>query len=709
MEMAMRKKIRRIFTILGTTALIFTLTACGNRMDTMQPAASYVADFFDIPDTVTGIERLLIKDDMAYMCCLEEDGTSYLAAMDIGDGRFLRQNLNVDSSVSLLDFGFAPDNSIWTVCLEEAGGYSLRKFDNSGSPVQSVDLAGVMDTSVLSAAGRDLFLSIDGEGNICVAVKGGNTLVYLFGNNGRFLFSLDYEGNLMTTTTTAGGQIGICATSSDRMNHDLLTVDMESQDWSKDKIHLGAAAGLYGGVNKDFYRFDSSVLYGYAAGGQEGIPVFNWSDMGLGTSEVHIGECTDGRFVVLAASSNQTGVLSYEMAVLTEGVDEREILSMVSLTATPGLVQAVSDFNKTNDRYKVELTEYFPYAQDVSNEEWDNAILNLNTRIISGDMPDILDMSNLPVQIYQSKGLLEDLYPYMEHDPEIRTEDYFENIFDAISLDGKLPYLTDGVAISTMLTGADIVDGNNGWTIQDLEKVLDTYGANSINNLSGASFLKVMLQTDGSFIDWSLGKCSFDSLEFVKMLEFAGKIQESRQNGFEGMEMSDTYAAAYEAVLSVYHITQYRNYYNGNLKFIGLPGGGGEYHVIKPEVKVGISSSSPRKERAWEFVRTLLTEEHQMSCISIPIHQRAFDKVMQAAVDGKSVWTWIYEDGKATKEDVELTKQLLSSAAYVENDNQTLESLILEEAREYFSGVRSALEAAERIQSRASLYIKEQM
>ena len=513
----------------------------------------------------------------------------------------------------------------------------------------------------------------------------------------------------MTTTTTAEGQIGICATSPDRMNYDLLTVDMESQDWRKDKIYLGATAGLYGGVNKDFYRFDSSVLYGYAAGAQEGIPVFNWSDMGLGTSEVHLGECTDGRFVVLAASSNQTGVLSYEMAVLTEGVDEREVLSMVSLSATPGLVQAVSDFNKTNDRYKVELTEYFPYAQNVSNEEWDNAILNLNTRIISGDMPDILDMSNLSVQIYQGKGLLEDLYPYMEHDPEIRTEDYFENVFEAISLDGKLPYLTDGAAISTMLAGADVVDGSNGWTIQDLEKVLDTYGANSINNLSGASFLKVMLQTDGSFIDWNLGKCSFDSPEFVKMLEFAGKIQVSSQNGFGGTEMSDTYAAAYEAVLSVYHITQYRNYYNGNLKFLGLPGDGGEYHAIKPEVKVGISSSSTRKKGAWEFVRTLLAEDHQMSCMMLPIHRRAFDKVTQAAVEGKSIWTWIYEDGKATKEDAELTKQLLNSAAYVENDNQTLEELILEEAREYFSGARSARETAERIQSRASLYINEQM
>ena len=709
MEVAVRKKLRRIFTILGTTAMIFTMTACGNRMDAMQPEASFVADFFDIPDTVTGIERLLLKDDMAYMCCLEEDGTTYLASMNIDDGKFLKQNLELDASVSLLDFGFAPDNSIWAVCLEQAGVYSLRKFDNSGSQVQSVDLAGVMDTPVISAVGRDLFLSIDREGNICVAAKGRNTLVYLFDNNGSFLFSLDYEGNLMTSTTTAGGQIGICATSSDRMNYDLLTVDMKSRDWSKDKIYLGATAGLYGGVNKDFYRFDSSVLYGYAAGAQEGSPVFNWSDMGLGTSEVHLGECTDGRFVVLAASSNQTEVLSYEMAVLTKGVDEREILSMVSLSATPGLVQAVSDFNKTNDRYKVELTEYFPYAQNVTDEEWDNAILNLNTRIISGDMPDILDMSNLSVQIYQSKGLLEDLYPYMEHDPEIRKEDYFENVFEAISLDGKLPYLTDGAAISTMLAGEDIVVGNDGWTIQDLEKVLDTYGANSINNLSGASFLKIMLQTDGSFIDWNLGKCSFDSPEFVKMLEFAGKIQESSQNSFGGTEMSDTYAAAYEAVLSVYHITQYRNYYNGNLRFLGLPGGGGEYHVIKPEVKVGISSSSSRKEGAWEFVRTLLTEEHQMSCMMLPIHKRAFDKVTQAAVDGKSVWSWIYEDGKATKEDVELTKQLLNSAAYVENDNQTLESLILEEAREYFSGARSAQETAERIQSRASLYINEQM
>ena len=125
---------------------------------------------------------------------------------------------------------------------------------------------------------------------------------------------------------------------------------------------------------------------------------------------------------------------------------------MVSLSATPGLVQAVSDFNKTNDRYKVELTEYFPYAQNVTDEEWDNAIINLNTRIISGDMPDILDMSHLSVQIYQSKGLLEDLYPYMEHDPKSG-----KRITLKMSLSyqpgWKAALSTDGAAISTMLAG----------------------------------------------------------------------------------------------------------------------------------------------------------------------------------------------------------------------------------------------------------------
>lgn len=701
------KMIRQGAALLGLAAALLGMTACGKETDSGKSDTSYVASYYDIPDTVTGISRLLMKDNVAYMCCSEANGGSCLASMTVDDGKFQKLPLDMEASASLLDFAFDPKDDIWAIGTDNEGGYFLHKFDKSGREVQTVELTEILGPSDASSLERELFMSIDAQGNICVAEKGGSTTVYLFDKEGRFLFSLNYEGTLMTTITTAQGRIGVCATAADRMNYDLLYVDMNNRDWDEDRIFLGATAGLYGGSSNNFYRFDSASLYGYPAGSQEGRQIFGWTDVGLGASDVHLGELSDGRFLVLAASPDQTAALSYEMAVLSRGVDERIALSMVSLTAGPGVVQAVSDFNKTNSRYRIELTEYFPYEQDVPDEEWDSAVLNLNTRIISGDMPDILDMSSLPVQIYHNKGLLEDLYPYMENDPDIHMDDYFENVFKAISMDGKLPYITDGAGVSTMLADAEFMKDRTGWTLQDLEELVNTCGADSVSNLSGAFFLKIMLQTDDSFVDWTSGKCSFDSPEFIKLLEFAGKIQEDSQKGL-GEEADGTSAAAYQAVLSIFHISRYRDYFHGNLKLLGLPGGNGGYHAIIPEVKIGISSAGNRKDGAWEFVRTLLSEEHQKSCSMLPVHMGAFDSVMQAAIDGNSVWAWVYEEGKATAEDAELTKQLLSSADYAANDNQTLETIILEEARAYFSGEKDVKEAAETIQSRASLYINEQ-
>ena len=49
---------------------------------------------------------------------------------------------------------------------------------------------------------------------------------------------------------------------------------------------------------------------------------------------------------------------------------------------------------------------------------------------------------------------MEDLYTYIKNDSEINMDDYFANVFDAISIDGKLPYITNGVSISTMLANS---------------------------------------------------------------------------------------------------------------------------------------------------------------------------------------------------------------------------------------------------------------
>ena len=54
------KMIRQVLTVLGLTGMLFSMTACGKQTKTEAPEASYIASFFDIPDTVAYISRLLI-------------------------------------------------------------------------------------------------------------------------------------------------------------------------------------------------------------------------------------------------------------------------------------------------------------------------------------------------------------------------------------------------------------------------------------------------------------------------------------------------------------------------------------------------------------------------------------------------------------------------------------------------------------------------
>jgi len=685
--------------------MLATLAACGKEDSESHDEQSYIANYLDIPKEITSISRLLTSESTVYLCC-EESGSSYIAAVNIDSGDFRKLPLDIEAGVNLLDFSINEDGGIWALCNDGDGAYSLRKFGSNGAVLQLVDLSGILDAKAAAATDSGFFLSTDADGNTCVAIKYASTYAYLFDSEGNFLFDLYYDGNLMTTVTTAQGKIGVCAATSDRMNYNLLTVDVANKSWAENKMYLGTTAGLYGGLTHDFLLFDSTNLYSYEDGERQAL--FNWSQVGLNTSDVHICEIPDGGFAVISASSGQSSELTYDFAMLRQGSDERTVLTMVSLSASPVIVQAVSDFNKKNENYRIELTEYFPYEQNVSDDDWDNAITNLNTKIISGDIPDIIDMSSMDVEIYYNKGIVEDLYPYIENDPEINMEDYFENVFDAMSINGGLPYVTNGVAINTMFADSTLLGNEVGWTYDEFTALLEAYGADSVGNLTSATLLRLLLLTSDSLVDWSAGKCYFDTPEFTRLLELANRLQENGDTSF-GADTDSAYAASYGAVITVYQVAQYRDSYNGNLNIIGFPNETGVYHAIRPETRIGISSSGSHKEGAWEFARSFLEEKQQESCYMLPIRRESFNAVMQAAIDGKSIWTFMFEGGKATQEDVDVTRALLSSATYVLSNNNTLEDIVLEEASAYFSGNKTIQEVTANIQSRAQLYVNEQM
>lgn len=675
--------------------------------DAEVPRQSYTAVYFDIPSEVTKISRFLIYDNRAYLCCAETDGVPYLAAMDLDTGGLRKLELDMDAAAQILDFGLDESGQIWAVCLADDGLCSLKRFNSDGTVSLSAELSQILDDGH-SLAHDCAFISIGADGRPCVAVRDAGTFVYLFDQEGKYLFSLSDEGNLLETVTTAEGLVGICAKTRDRMNYQLLALDIEKERWAEDKQYLGTAFGIYGGTKNSFYLFDGSSLYAYSSGSKDRQLVFNAADLGIGIADMLVCELSEGKLAVLSASTGNSEELSYRLAVLSPGEDQRTVLRMVSLAAFPTLKQAVAEFNKENPVYMIELEEYFPYEENVSDTDWNNAILKLNTQLMAGNVPDILDMSGLPAADYYNKGLLEDLYPYLENDPDIRLENYFTNVFDAISLNGDLPYITNGVAVISIAAASDVLGDRSSWTMEDLTGLVAQYGLYSFGNLTGSGYLRIMLQTDNSIVDWSNGECHFDSPEFIQMLEFAGRLQSAGGTWFdEGAENSCF--ASYEVVFNANKLAQLRVLYGGKLNMIGFPSPLGEYQAIRPEVKVGISSNGSHKEGAWAFAKMLLMEQTQQSSWYLPIHKGAFASMMQTALDGKSMWAEYYGNHKVTQEDVETAEALMNGINHVYSDNTTLEEIVLEQAEKYFSGDLSAQETASMIQSKASIYLKEQM
>lgn len=122
------KQLHRSFTILCLIAVIFSMTACSQNTKSEETDESYVASFFDIPDEVKSVSRLLINDETAYMCCSEDEEVSYIASISMDGSNFQKLPLQTEDSILFLDFGIDQQGSIWAVCWDHGGGYSLKKI-----------------------------------------------------------------------------------------------------------------------------------------------------------------------------------------------------------------------------------------------------------------------------------------------------------------------------------------------------------------------------------------------------------------------------------------------------------------------------------------------------------------------------------------------------------------------------------------------------
>ena len=275
--------------------------------------------------------------------------------------------------------------------------------------------------------------------------------------------------------------------------------------------------------------------------------------------------------------------------------------------------------------------------------------------------------------------------------------------------------------------------------MEDLKALMAKYPDASVfgDTMTRNELLWMLMTYSGSqFVDPETGKCSFNSQEFISLLEFMKQFPEE----FNYDSLPDDYwqnsQLAYKenrTLLMSTYIANMENYISQRGMFgepvtlIGFPCTEGNGAVINPQNVYLMSAKSKVQEGAWEFLRYYLTDEYQKNdsnSYTLPIKKDALkDKINQ----GTERPYWVDQEGNKTYYDytaylggdeavvldpltqaeADALYDYIASINHAVYNDESLQNIITEESAAFFAGQKSAEDVADIIQSRAQLYINE--
>lgn len=614
-----------------------------------------------------------------------------------------------------------------------------RKLDTAGAELRSLDVTGLADQLGTEEVTG---MTMDSQDRLWASTGAG---VAVLDAEGRTLFTLQ-DPNLDGTLVRLEGGVGALTADGGALR----AADPEAQSWSGDHALIGAVRRLYDGSGDYAFCYDSGdSLYAFPKDGGAGERLFSWSGAGVDCGEVAgFTFLPDGRGAALLAKRDSWPA-AYELALLSpsEGGDraERTVLTFAALSLDSEIRTRILDFNRSSTQYRIEIRDY---SELNTSDDPTAGLTRLNTEIAAGSVPDILDASGaIPIRQYGARGVLEDLWPYIESDPDLGREGVMERVLQAAGTGGALYRVFSSFTIQSAAGDPAIVGDRTSWTQADLQAALKELqeGASVLRpDENRASILRTLLyQNLDQYLDWSAGTARFDTPAFQNLLTFCASFPpEVERDPFAIGSTANIYAAVsageqllLPADLSGFDGVQiYRELFGGEAAFVGYPrdeGCGSSFSIGR---SMAMSSACRDKEGAWSFLRTLLLPVDEDFYGAFPINRESFERMREESMEAEYVLDEngeIYLDEKgqpviqgmgtvfinnraiemhpATQAECDQVMALYESIDTVTGTDEHVWSIVQECTAAYFAGDKSAEETAKAIQSRVVLYMNEQL
>ena len=614
----------------------------------------------------------------------------------------------------------------------------LVKYDSSMNQVFAQNLKDMFKDEMNSYI-QDIAVSKSGK-----IYASSSDLIYVIGADGVYQTAIPTQSDWINDMfATPDGRVFFTRYSMTGNGMEMVEINTETNALGETYKNLpDMNAQAKGGTEGKLLIKGSSNLYEYDLSTQEATPILNWIDCYLTGDYVQdFAVLEDGN--VLVYYDNYEGEEELVKLVKTESskVAKKEIITFATLyDGNQSLEQAVVKFNKSSDKYKITFKTYIDNNAEWTETTYTDAIALMNADLTSNNAPDLIDLSSVDLNKLASKGVLEDLTPYLASSTVLKKSDFVENVLNAYTLNDRLVTIPRMFQLSTLMGKSSIVGDKQGWTIDDVIALSKAHpDAKLMQYVTKDAALQLCLMySSNSFINYETGECSFNSPEFIKVLEFANSFDAeydyNSDESYPSMIQSGKILLSDVNVSDIQEFQMYTMMFEEETNCIGYPTMDGSVGVFLQGMEMyGITSKSAHKEAAWQFMENYLSpNENDRYSWGLPTRvdelEAMFEEDMkpeyQYDENGEIMYdengvalqypktSWGYDDWEAdiyaaTQEEVDFVKDMIAVARPAGMNDQTIFLMIAEDAKAYFEGQKSAEDVAAVIQSRVEIYVSE--
>ncbi len=540
------------------------------------------------------------------------------------------------------------------------------------------------------------------QGNRCGLVNAGEQGIYVYqieGTDEIFLWKVDFDRCALDKAVSFS--IGVQGKT------EIGNIIVQPSQYTSLEIFDGYEMGIL--------VSDSTGLWQYRPDDKGTTLLFSWGDSRVNLKDYMIdavGVLPEGGFYLLARRSYEdVAYVKVDYRDVQE-LPQKQTVTMGVLTLFPFQIEeveeVVSRFNRQTEVCQVELVTY-------------DSIDAFHLDLVKGQGPDLVYLYSMDDAALEEKGVLENLSPYFAASNVVKEEDLLDNVREAGTIRGRLVEVIPEFGLSGWLVEKGTTN-DGGWTVDQFltlaESNPDSLVIDQNESIYKSFILDIALVADlDSYLDGE-GGCSFDSAEFISLLERIQKLpiparvrNDPLEPGYFDADWKYFSEKGYllkECPLGSLDVQTY-SYYNGSLangsyaEMAGYPNQGGRpvYKLII-EYRFGINAASDKKESAWTFLEYLLSAGYQGSMFSFPVRKDSFEDYMKKDTLYRSKL-------ETSQEDRELLRRMVENARAggetgIQND---IKRIIREETAPLWAGDYSAEEVAGKIQNRVLLYLAE--